>query len=184
MIGFVNFLGDSTSTAAALRWKLRAMRRCSGLCLLALCMVPSRMPAQLISEPSPQPGTITGTVEDLSGGIVPGATVGIESTSLEKIHNVTTDSAGFFSLSDVPSTVAVHLVVHTGRRHWSAWITTGPELARRGSMFATYEQGSSTGFTRKLQTGLPAMTNAKCFPRKMTTVLDNRRPGRCETMVS
>jgi hypothetical protein len=106
----------------------KTMRRCSGICLLAVCMVPIELLAQLISAPLPQPGAITGTVEDLNGGIIAGATVAIEDTGPDGNHGVITDSAGFFSLPDVPSTVAVHLLVHSdGFQDWtSAAITLIP----------------------------------------------------------
>jgi hypothetical protein len=65
----------------------------------------------MVSAPLPQTGTINGTVEDLNEGVIPGATVTFEEAGSDG-HHTTTDGGGVFCLSDVPSAMAVHLVVH------------------------------------------------------------------------
>lgn len=127
MTRFVNVVWDAVRASGALRSTSKAMGRCFGICLIVLCVVPIKMSAQMISAPSPQTGTINGTVEDLNGGLIPGATVTIEQTGPDG-HHTATDGEGFFSLSDVPSAIAVHLVVHAdGFQDWnSAAITLAP----------------------------------------------------------
>jgi hypothetical protein len=126
--GFVKFVWNTIDASGAVRSTSKAIRRCSGICLLVLCVAPITMSAQMISAPSPQTGTITGTVEDLNGGIVPGATVSIQKMTPDGGHGATANGEGFFSLSDVPSAVAVHLVVHADAfQDWtSASITLTP----------------------------------------------------------
>jgi hypothetical protein len=82
----------------------------------------------MISAPSPQSGTITGTVEDLNDGLIPGATVTIQKMTPDGGRGVTADGEGSFSLSNVPSAVALHLVVHANAfQDWtSASITLTP----------------------------------------------------------
>ena len=111
-----------------MRSKNKTMAYCSAICLFFLCLVPVKLSAQMISAPSPQTGIITGTVEDLNGGLIPGATVAIKEISPDDHHGVTTDGEGFFSLGDVPSAVTVHLLVHAdGFQDWtSASVTLTP----------------------------------------------------------
>lgn len=128
MIWPLNCEWHLSGLSRALRSNYRATAPLFYVCLLALCVVPMEMSAQMISAPLPQTGTITGTVEDLNGGIIPGATVSIAETSPEGQPEVSTDGEGSFSLSNVPSAVAVHLVVHADAfQSWtSASITLTP----------------------------------------------------------
>jgi hypothetical protein len=124
---FVNLVRNVDGNSGALRSKKRARGPWSFICLIGLCVVSVRLSAQMISAPSPQTGTITGTVEDLNAGLVPGATVTLEATTPDG-HHATTDGAGVFCLSDVPSAIAVHLVVHADgfQDFTSAPITLAP----------------------------------------------------------
>jgi hypothetical protein len=89
--------------------------------LLFLYAEPIKLSAQTISAPSPQTGTITGTVEDLNGGLIPGATVTIEGTSPDAHHSITTNGEGVFSLSDVPSAISLKLIAHAdGFQDWTS----------------------------------------------------------------
>ncbi|MGC8549180.1 MAG: carboxypeptidase-like regulatory domain-containing protein [Acidobacteriaceae bacterium] len=57
--------------------------------------------AQEISAPAPQTGTIIGTVIDVNGIIVSGATVVLEGPSLSDPRTVVTNDNGFFELHDL-----------------------------------------------------------------------------------
>jgi hypothetical protein len=60
------------------------------------------MQGQLVAAPEPQPATITGTVTDLNGGVIPGATLTAVGAPVDGRHEVTADGLGFFSLSELP----------------------------------------------------------------------------------
>ncbi len=47
-------------------------------------------------------GTITGTVTDTSSAAVPGATVTVTNTATNKVHTVTTDSQGGYTVAELP----------------------------------------------------------------------------------
>jgi hypothetical protein len=118
---FVSVMWMAIVTSRDLRSQNKAILICFGIGLLLLGIVPVKLSAQMISAPSPQTGTITGTVEDLNGGLIPGATVAIKEISPDDHHGVITDGEGFFSLGDVPSAVTVHLLVHAdGFQDWTS----------------------------------------------------------------
>jgi len=48
-------------------------------------------------------GTITGTVSDQSGAVVPGADVLLKNTSTDEVRKTTTNSDGYYSYSSVPT---------------------------------------------------------------------------------
>src|SRR6516162_2929789 len=58
--------------------------------------------ATLAAQATGNAGSITGTVTDPTGAIVPGATVQIHNPVSEFTRNTTTDSAGKFSFANVP----------------------------------------------------------------------------------
>jgi len=127
-----SFVGKTSFAFATVRTKSKTRGICHGICLLLLCVVPIKLSAQMISAPSPQTGTITGTVEDLNGGLIPGATVAIEEISPDDHRRVSTDGEGFFSLGDVPSALTVHLLVHAdGFQDW----TSAPVTLTPGQMY-------------------------------------------------
>jgi len=95
------------------------MLRCTICFLLLLCSIPRTLSAQVISAPQPQPGTITGTVKDTNGGLVPGAIVSIDSANPGEGRVATANGEGFFSLSDAPSAIAVQIKIHAeGFKDW------------------------------------------------------------------
>ncbi|HWZ49849.1 MAG TPA: hypothetical protein VNW54_00130, partial [Granulicella sp.] len=54
------------------------MRIKFAFCVLLGCLSSIRLLGQQISAPEPQSGTVTGTVEDVDGEVVPGATVSVD----------------------------------------------------------------------------------------------------------
>ena len=80
----------------------------------------------VVSEP--QPATITGTVTDLNGGAIPGATITAVGASVDKRHEVIADGSGVLSLSELAPSGAYRVAVHAdGVAEWSsADITLSP----------------------------------------------------------
>ncbi|HUO59744.1 MAG TPA: carboxypeptidase-like regulatory domain-containing protein [Candidatus Acidoferrales bacterium] len=68
--------------------------------LLLLLVVASVVSAQEISGPTPQPGTIMGTVVDTTGGVIPGATVVLQGPNNDR-RTATSRDNGFFEFKDV-----------------------------------------------------------------------------------
>ena len=68
--------------------------------LLVVCAA-STVVAQQVSAPEPQPGTIVGTVLDVTGGIVQGATVVLQGPNRNDDRRVSTQDNGFFKLDGV-----------------------------------------------------------------------------------
>ena len=69
--------------------------RCIVLSAVALSVGPIAASAQVA-------GSISGTVRDTSGGVIPGATVTATNTALGTQVTVTTNGQGFYSLPKVP----------------------------------------------------------------------------------
>src|SRR5438270_13655605 len=67
--------------------------------ILLGCLSAVHLSGQQISAPEPQTGTVTGTVEDVDGGVVPGATVTSDGPAPGDHHTVTADENGFFTLN-------------------------------------------------------------------------------------
>jgi hypothetical protein len=67
--------------------------------------------AQEISAPTPQPGTIMGTVVDATGGVIPGASVVLQGPTANDQRTVTSRDNGFFELKGItpgiPYTVSI-----------------------------------------------------------------------------
>jgi hypothetical protein len=77
----------------------------AGICSAAISV------AQEISAPDPQPGTITGTVLDINGGVVPNATVLLNGSEPDEQRSITTGDNGFFQLISVRPGADYHIVV-------------------------------------------------------------------------
>ena len=76
------------------------------------------------SAPEPQTGTIFGTVTDVNGDAVPGATVALESPSVSDHATVVTNDNGFFQLKNVNPRTPYHIAVNaSGFADW-----TSPEI--------------------------------------------------------
>lgn len=77
--------------------------------------------AQQLSAPEPQPGTIVGTVVDVTGGVVPGATILLQGQDAKNNRRTSTQDNGFFKLDGVKPGVPYHLVVSAkGFANWSS----------------------------------------------------------------
>ena len=88
--------------------------------LAGFCLVGGTT-AQQISAPEPQPGTITGTVLDINGGIVPGATVVLEVRGAGEHPTVTADDHGAFRFTDVAVAKKLHIkVTANGFADWTS----------------------------------------------------------------
>ena len=66
---------------------------------------------QQISSPDPQAGTITGTVMDVNGDAVPGATIVLEGPSVSDHPTVVANDSGYFQLKNLNPGVTYHIVV-------------------------------------------------------------------------
>ena len=57
--------------------------------------------AQQVATPAPQPGTLVGTVLDVNGGTVPGATVSLRDSWPGDNRRIVTQNNGFFQFGGV-----------------------------------------------------------------------------------
>jgi hypothetical protein len=77
--------------------------------------------AQQVSAPKPQTGTIIGTVIDVNGGTVPGATVVLEGPSIPDHQRVETNDNGFFQLNHLNPGISYHVTVSaSGFADWTS----------------------------------------------------------------
>jgi Carboxypeptidase regulatory-like domain len=67
--------------------------------------------AQQVSAPVPQPGTIIGTVQDVNGGVVPGATVVLRGSSPGYKRRTVSQDNGFFQFDSVKPGTLYHVTV-------------------------------------------------------------------------
>lgn len=102
------------------------------LLLFLLCLsVTSAAVAQLESAPEPQTGVIAGTVVDVDGGIIPGATVALTGPSVADTQNMVTGDNGFFRLEHLRAAVPYHLsITASGFADWNS-----PELILKPGQF-------------------------------------------------
>jgi hypothetical protein len=81
--------------------------------------------AQSTQAPDGEPGQITGTVTDVRGDAVPGATVVLMRSSGDDLETATTDENGLFAFKNVMPAVPCHVTVRAeGFAEWSS-----PEIA-------------------------------------------------------
>ncbi len=103
------------------RWwiKLRTVRSVS---TLVICIWAATMSAaQQVSAPAPQNGTIIGTVLDVTGQTVPGATVVLQGPAPGDSQTVVTQDNGFFKFDGVkPATPCRITVTAQGLASWSS----------------------------------------------------------------
>jgi hypothetical protein len=98
---------------------------------LLLFLLSIQMSGQQISEPEPQAASIIGTIEDVNGGTVPGATVIADGAISSDRQIVTANEDGFFSLGNLRPSVTYHIAIHAdGFQDWtsSATILTPGQL--------------------------------------------------------
>jgi hypothetical protein len=102
------------------------------LCLVILCLcLRDGALAQQISAPEPQTGTIVGTVIDVNDGIVPGATIVVESQSPPNRQRILADDSGFFQLGHLNPGIPYHLTISAnGFADW-----TSPEIILRPDQY-------------------------------------------------
>ncbi|MGA7523618.1 MAG: carboxypeptidase-like regulatory domain-containing protein [Acidobacteriaceae bacterium] len=89
---------------------------------------------QEISALAPQPATVIGTVLDVNGGVVPGASVVLGSSNPEHHLTTTSDSNGFFQFAGVPPGSDWHVTVRM--RDFASWISK-PFVLIPGQYFLT-----------------------------------------------
>jgi Carboxypeptidase regulatory-like domain len=78
-------------------------------------------PGQQSSAPDPQPGSIAGTVMDIDGGAIPGATVTADGPTPDDHHTATSDGTGTFLVKDLHPAVSYHVIVRAkGFADWSS----------------------------------------------------------------
>ena len=86
--------------------------------------VASAAMAQQISAPAPQTGSLIGTVTDVNGGTVPGATVTLDGPSVADHQQVETNENGLFKLDQLNPGIPYHVTVSaSGFANW-----TSPEI--------------------------------------------------------
>jgi hypothetical protein len=102
-------LQRSSSSGAAVQVLWQNVRRGAGLALLLCLGLPGlralaqgAVPGTLPSAPKPAAGTITGTVTDSAGALVPRAKIALRTGDLSVPQVMQTDDAGDFTFSDVP----------------------------------------------------------------------------------
>ena len=77
--------------------------------------------AQSTGAPEEQPATIMGTVTDVGGGTVPGATVVLQGLDTQDRRTVTTSQNGFFQFFQVKPGTAYHVTVNAqGLQQWTS----------------------------------------------------------------
>jgi hypothetical protein len=99
------------------------------VCTLIVCIwAATTTVAQQLEAPEPQPGTIVGTVVDVTGGVVPGATVLLQDQRNGEERRVLTQSNGFFKLDGLKPGMPCHVRVSAdGFANWtSSDITLSP----------------------------------------------------------
>jgi hypothetical protein len=76
-------------------------------------------PAVLPDAPRPQPGIIAGTVVDVNGDAVPGATVVLQGPSLKRPRMIASNNNGFFEFNDVEPGTPCH--VNISAQGFASW---------------------------------------------------------------
>jgi hypothetical protein len=97
------------------------MRINVAFCILLGCLSSNPLPGQQIPASKPQSGSITGTVEDVNGGLLPGATVSIDGPAPSDHRTVTTNENGIFTLSDLWPAASVKITVNA--KGFAVWIS-------------------------------------------------------------
>jgi len=104
------------------------MRICQVFCIFFLSAATLHGFCQEVSAPEPQPGSIIGTVTDVNGDVVPGATITADGPLPGDARKVVANEEGFFTLNNLQSVVSLHVkVTASGFREWtSPSITLAP----------------------------------------------------------
>ena len=104
--------------------------KCLSTLLICVCGATMTV-AQQVSAPRPQPGTIIGTVEDVNGGVVPGATVLLRTSSSGDERRVVSENNGSFQFNNVQPDKLYHVVVSA--KGFADW--TSHDVVLRPSQF-------------------------------------------------
>ena len=92
------------------------------LCLVATGLIPHALASgQEVSALAPQPATVVGTVVDVNGGVVPGATVILSRSNPDQRLITSSDSNGLFQFENVPPGEDWHLTVHM--QNFADWMS-------------------------------------------------------------
>jgi len=96
------------------------------------CLFSIHATSQQISAPEPQPATITGTIADADGDIIPGATVTIDGRDPSDHRTVVASDNAFFTLDGLHASVSYYLTISAkGFADWtssSIILTPGQQL--------------------------------------------------------
>ena len=140
-----------------------AVRACTALFLalgLAFVVVPQ-------ARAQAQYGTITGTVTDPSGAVVPGAKVVLTNQSTHEIRSTSTDASGLFSFTTVPRGTYSVIITHHGFKSLhktNVVLTAGAEIGipglklQLGSSTQTVEVSGQAYYVVPTTTGAKQMT--------------------------
>jgi hypothetical protein len=98
------------------------VRKFSGVLLsVAALLTYTVAVTQEVTAPEPQPAIIVGTVTDVTGAVVPGATVDLIGSSSEELLVTTADGNGFFQFPAVSPGVKWRLTIHMqGFADWTS----------------------------------------------------------------
>lgn len=107
--------------------KLRAqlLHICLAAVLAGVLVSSARMQGQDVGAPELNLGTIVGTVTDVNGDTVPGATVVLEGPDANDGHTVAANDNGYFEFHDVKPGIAYHVKISAaGFSEWSSPLVT------------------------------------------------------------
>lgn len=100
---------------------MRLHIRSSLLILFVLGFAATTAVAQQISAPEPRPGTIVGTVLDVTGAVVPGATVVLEGPNRDLERRVSSQDNGLFKLDGVKPGIPYRVTIRAdGFADWTS----------------------------------------------------------------
>jgi hypothetical protein len=95
--------------------------RSSVFILFVLGFAATTAVAQQFSAPEPQPGTIVGTVLDVTGAVVPGATVVLEGPDRNQDRRVVSQDNGLFKLDGIKPGIPYRLTIGAdGFANWTS----------------------------------------------------------------
>lgn len=103
------------------------------LCALIACLsFATAALAQQVDAPAPETGSISGTVTDVNGGIVPGATIVLEGPASEDRRTISASDNGSFQLSSLKPGTPFHVTISAnGFANW-----TSPEVVLKPGQYA------------------------------------------------
>ena len=113
------------------------------LCVVFVCLWAAAVMAQRVSAPASQPGTIVGTVLDVNGGMVRGASVSLRDSLPVDTRSLVTQGNGFFQFGGVKPGMSYHVVVSAP--DFANW-TSNAMILKPGQFFIL------TGITLRLST--------------------------------